>query len=250
MAQILVTGGTGTLGQSLVPQFLDRGHDVRVLTRRTSDLPMGISTIRGDLVNGENVDDAFNGVDVVVHAATDPTRNAQSFETNSMTTIIRAAQRTGAHVVYVSIVGVDRNRYGYYKAKRSAEKLLEESNVKWTIQRATQFHDLIDRFLQGRAFVRAPGLAFQPIDVAEVAGRLVEIAENEPIGRATDLGGPELLGIKTLARRREAITNHHTRLIKVPRVGMVKDFVRGAHLCPRHRDGVITWEQWITNRYQ
>ena len=34
MALIAVTGGTGTLGQNLVPAALARGHEVRVLSRR------------------------------------------------------------------------------------------------------------------------------------------------------------------------------------------------------------------------
>jgi uncharacterized protein YbjT (DUF2867 family) len=36
VVNILVTGGTGTLGRAVVPKLADAGHTVRVMTRRPS----------------------------------------------------------------------------------------------------------------------------------------------------------------------------------------------------------------------
>jgi uncharacterized protein YbjT (DUF2867 family) len=96
--------------------------------------------------------------------------------------------------VYVSIVGVDRIPYGYYRAKLATETVVEESGLPWTILRATQFHDLIRRIagvLAKSPVVPVPaGVRFQPVDVHEVAARVVELATGTPAGRVDDMGGP------------------------------------------------------------
>ena len=59
--------------------------------------------------------------------------------------LVDAIRRDGGrpHVVYVSIVGVDRMPRPYYKRKRQAEALVTGSGLPFTIQRATRFHDLV-----------------------------------------------------------------------------------------------------------
>ena len=48
--RVLVTGGTGTLGRPAVEHLLDRGHEVRVLSRRSSPaLPHGATGVQQSL---------------------------------------------------------------------------------------------------------------------------------------------------------------------------------------------------------
>ena len=165
MATVLVTGATGVLGSYLVPRLVARGHDVRRLSRHVS----GAGAVRGDVRTGEGVDAAVAGCDTVIHAATN-LRRARSTEVDGTRHVAEAAGKTGAHLIYVSIVGVDRHRLPYYKAKWAAEQVVESSGPRWTILRATQFHDLLDRMLGyrvvplprrntqgGRASGRIPG---------------------------------------------------------------------------------------------
>jgi uncharacterized protein YbjT (DUF2867 family) len=150
--------------------------------------------------------------------------------------------------VYVSIVGVDRHRFPYYRAKWEAEQLVESSSVRWSIQRATQFHELLDGFLGGRVFVRTRGLAFQVVDAGEVAARLAELVEAGPAGRAPDFGGPEVLGIRELAAVRREVVGTAARLVPLPALGPLRDFDAGHHLCPDHREGQKTWREWLVAR--
>jgi hypothetical protein len=89
----------------------------------------------------------------------------------------------------------DRSRpYRYYQAKLQAERLIQTSGLPWTILRATQFHQLVLLVAEGLArlpVVPVPAAtSFQPIDAAEVADRLAELAVGPPSGRVPDVGGP------------------------------------------------------------
>ena len=65
---ILVTGGTGTVGSQVVRELLTRGAQVQVLTRdpaKAGKLPAGVKAVTGDLSQVETVKRVFKGVDGV-----------------------------------------------------------------------------------------------------------------------------------------------------------------------------------------
>jgi uncharacterized protein YbjT (DUF2867 family) len=245
MAGVLVTGGTGMLGRRLVPLLVRRGHAVRLLAHRTAGALDQVEAVWGDVRTGEGLGRAVRDVDVVVHAASSARRHARETEVLGTRNVLGAIGDSGVHLVYVSIVGVDRSRFPYYRAKRDAERLVESSAAPWSIQRATQFHDLLDYLLGGPIFIRTPNLAFQVVDAGEVAGRLADLVEAGASGRAPDFGGPEVLHVRELARARREVTGRAARLVPVPRVGPLRDFDDGHHHCPDHRSGRITWRQWL-----
>ncbi len=69
--KILVTGGGGFLGRSIVEQLLARGDEVSIIAR--SDYPeireLGATTFQGDLGDRAALDEAFAGQDAVMHTA-------------------------------------------------------------------------------------------------------------------------------------------------------------------------------------
>jgi uncharacterized protein YbjT (DUF2867 family) len=245
MAEILVTGGTGALGRRLAPILIERGHRVRLLARHAERGTQGAATVRGNVLTGEGLGAAVAVSDVVIHAATSSRRRIRETEVEGTRKVVEAIGSSGTHLIYVSIVGIDRHRLPYYRAKLETERLISASGVPWTIQRATQFHDLIEMLLGYPVFVSTANMSFQPVDPGEVSGRLADLAEADPAGHAPDFGGPEIRGITDLARTRHEITGRRARLIPMPRVGPLADFDRGLHLSPEHRDGRITWEEWL-----
>ena len=185
------------------------------------------------------------GVDTVVHAAT-ARRHVRAVEVEGTANVVAAARESGAHVIYVSIVGVDAMRFPYYRAKWAAEQVVESGGALWSIQRATQFHELLDMFLGWRAFPSTARMSFQPVDIADVSDRLADLVESGPTGRAEDFGGPAVVPLRELDDIRRRIRGRGARLVPVPAVGFLKDFDQGLHLCPDHAGGRRTWEEWLT----
>jgi len=178
----------------------------------------------------------------------DGSLEARVVELEGTTNVIAAAAEVSAHLIYVSIVGVDAMSFGYYRAKRDAERLVEAGPARWTIQRATQFHDLLDRFLGWRVFPATKHMAFQPVDVGEVSEQLVDLVEAGPGGRAEDFGGPAVVPLRELAAARRQIVGSAALLLPVPAVGMLAGFDQGHHLTPDHARGELTWERWLRAR--
>jgi uncharacterized protein YbjT (DUF2867 family) len=247
MAVVLVTGAAGTLGSALVSRLADQRHQVRVLLhRRSADFPPGVQVARGDVRSPVDLARAVAGVDTVIHAATSPFRQAMATELEGTRAVLAAAGRAGAHVVYPSIVGVDRLGGTYYRAKWQAEQLVAAASHA-TIQRATQLHPTLDMMLSHRLFPVTAHLAFQPLDPGDLAERLADLVEAGPGRRAEDLGGPEVLALRNIVAARRAATHRRTMLIRVPALGPLRALDTGHHLCPDHPRGQITWEQWLSH---
>lgn len=243
MAEILVTGGTGTLGRVLVARLREQGHLPRVLSRRP-----GPGHTVGDLETGAGIAAAVHGVDAVVHAASRPGHDVAQART--LLDALRTDGRPPPHLVFVSIVGADRVPLRYYRDKVRVEEMIAGADGPWTVLRATQFHDLLATLIG--AVGRAPvvpvlaGARFQPVDVRDVAERLVELATGPPVGGTVELGGPQVRSMADLARAWAAATGRRRAVLPVPLPGRLTAAVRaGGLLTPAHADGRITFEEFL-----
>jgi uncharacterized protein YbjT (DUF2867 family) len=246
MSIVLVTGGSGTLSRRVVPILQERGHEVRTLSRTP-----GGGTHAGDLTTGKGVVAAAAGADLIVHAASDTNRfgRADPVQTRHLLDACTGA----AHLLYVSIVGIDDISFGYYKKKLACETLLGVHRVPYTVLRATQFHERIAMLL--KAVERLPvaplplDFLFQPVAASEVARRIADLVAGEPIGRAEDFGGPEVLTLADMTRRWSYQRGGPRRLLRVPIPGRVgAGFRLGRSTAPDHRDGVQTWEEFLAEQ--
>lgn len=243
MSTILVTGGTGTLGRLVTERLRADGHEVRVLSRHTR--PYAV-----DLREGTGLDAAVTGADVIVHCATTPRGGDERAAEN----LIAAARKAGvAHLVYISIVGIDRVPLGYYKTKLAVERLIEESGLGWTVLRTTQFHDLVLRIMEASAklpvMLLPGGVSDQPIEVGEVADRLAQLAAAPPAGRAEDMGGPEVRTFPDLARAYLRASGKRRRVLPVRLAGRTYRAARaGGHLTPGRAVGKGTFEEYLAAR--
>jgi uncharacterized protein YbjT (DUF2867 family) len=257
-APVLVTGGTGTLGRHVVALLRAAGHRVRVLSRTGNAPADGVEHVRGDLATGEGADAAVAGVATVVHCA-----GSAKGDDDKARSLVDAAVRAGVeHLVYISVVGadrvpvvsaMDRAAFGYFAAKRAAEEIVAGSGIPWTTLRASQFFDLT--LTTVAAMARMPvvpvpaGVRFQPVDTAEVAARLVELALAAPAGLVPDLAGPTVHGMDELVRSYLRAAGKHRAVLPVRFAGGAYRAVRaGANLAPERAVGRRTWEEFLADR--
>lgn len=142
MAEVLVTGATGTLGSHVARRLLDRGHCVRALSRGGRVPIAGAEAVRGDLASGEGLEEASRGLDAIVHCATAggslSSRTLRATDVEGTRRLLAAAHRSASpHVLYPSIVGIDEIPFAYCRAKLAEERIVEDSGLPWTILRAT-----------------------------------------------------------------------------------------------------------------
>ena len=240
MSTILVTGGTSGPGRPTVEKLRAQGRDVRVLSRNA-----GAGHVVGDLATGAGLAEALTGADTVVHLATTRRKDLPGTER-----LLAAAAAAGiGHLVFLSIVGVDRIPYGYYRDKVASEAAIAASGIPYTILRATQFHSFPGEMLAmlgGRLFVR--GLTIQPIGVDDVATRLVELATGAPAGRVADIGGPEILEAADILSRLQRAGRAKTRVLSLSLPGATfAAFRAGHHLTGLPGYGTQTFDEWLAS---
>lgn len=247
--KVLVTGGTGVLGEQLVRRLRGRA-EVVVLSRRPPQAP---GFVRGDLETGEGLAGAFDGVDAVAHCASSGDHRRPQRDVAAARRLLAAARPSSPHLVYISIVGVDRIGHGYFRAKLATERLIETSRLPWTVLRTTQFHDLALLYLQKLA--RLPvaivprGVQGQPVDAGEVADRMAELVLGPPAGRVPDLGGPRVEEAERIVRSYLALTGRRRPVLRVPLPGKLgAGFRAGHHLAPDGPRGTRSFEDYLRSR--
>ncbi len=251
MQQILVTGGAGHLGRLVVKHLSQTGYRVRGMSRRASPGEdwLGAEWKQADLVTGTGLAEAVQGIDVVVHTAG---KGNWKVDVEGTRRLVEAAQEVSvSHLVFISIVGIDRVPYAYGKAKLACESLIECSGIPWSILRATQFHYAIDLLM--RFLTRLPlgtllptDLLLQPVAEEDVAQRLCEIVQAGPSGRLPDMGGPQVYTSGELARIWLKQRGMHRAIIPLWLPGqMVRALRQGGNTCPQQATGTISWEAWL-----
>ncbi|MFB6360107.1 MAG: SDR family oxidoreductase [Halobacteriales archaeon] len=250
MADLLLTGATGVLGQALRSHLLESGHDVRAASRSPPADGEG-DWIELDLTDGTGLLAALSDVEVVVHAASNARGDSEAVDVRGTERLVQAAEGAGIeNLLYVSIVGIDEIPFSYYQHKLAAERAIESSPVPSTIIRSTQFHPFVAAILHpvSRLPVWPLPTAFkvQPIDPGEAAAAITEHATVEAAGRVPDIGGPTVMTGRELATAYRGHRDLRRPIIRLPLPGGIASAFRaGKATCPDRAVGTVTWEDWL-----
>src|SRR5918998_2657093 len=243
--KVVVTGGGGPLGGEVMSRLRSRQVRAVAASRRT-----GFA-----LASGEGVREVLADADVIVHAATN--FRFRKVDLDGTRRIIRILQERSQppHLIYVSIVGVDRNPFPYYRAKYACELVLERSGLPVTVVRATQFHTLVrglgELGARGPVALAPKGLTFQSCDHRWVAEELVPLVLADiPLGyrRTSDLAGPERTTfVEAVELARQSAGKGPSRLITLPAVGpILQAYAAGANLPgPDAKIGGVGYRTWL-----
>jgi uncharacterized protein YbjT (DUF2867 family) len=141
---VLVTGGTGYIGQRLVSHLAARGHRVRVLARRTARarVPAMATAVEGDALDAASVASALRPGDTIVHLVGTPhpnPRKAAEFERVDLASIrattAAARQVAPAHIVYVSVAHPAPMMHAYIAVRTAGEEAVSAVGCSATIVR-------------------------------------------------------------------------------------------------------------------
>jgi uncharacterized protein YbjT (DUF2867 family) len=253
MTRVLVTGGTGVLGREVVSRLLETGYTVRVMSRSPRRGTTNVEWAQAQMLTGEGLSEALQGVDVIVHAAAD--RNFAKTDVDMTRLLLEKAKAAGVgYFLYISIVATDKLSAAPARAKLACEALVRDSGIPYANLRFTQFYEAVDSMLH--MFTRLPigfsplGWKMQPIDVGEAADQVVRVVGERPPGLLPDVAGPEVLTFKEMLREWQQARGSHKLVLHLPVPGKLSAATRkGLLTAPNARVGKITWAQWLHRRY-
>src|SRR3977135_4293627 len=165
--KVTVIGGSGLIGSKVVEKLGAKGHQAVPASPNS-----GVNTL-----TGEGLAEVLKGASVVVDVSNSPSWEDAAvlkfFETSTRNLLTYEAAAGVGHHVALSVVGTQLlAESGYFRAKISQEKLIQESSIPYSIVHATQFFE----FLKGLADismvgdkVHLPPVLFQPMAAADVA---------------------------------------------------------------------------------
>ena len=141
---VFIAGGTGYIGQRLIPRLLERGHEVRALVRPSSGrkLPKGCTAVMGNALDGasyaRNISPADTFVQLVGVAHPSPAK-AEEFRRIDLPAglgAIAAAKSAGIrHFVYLSVAHPAPMMKAYIAAREECEAAIEAASLNATILR-------------------------------------------------------------------------------------------------------------------
>jgi uncharacterized protein YbjT (DUF2867 family) len=251
--RVLVTGATGQFGRALAASETPPDLVLRLQSRQAARPPWaeGCEWASADLVDGRGLAEAVTGVDAIVHAASDPRRATEVDGEGTRRLAAAAASQSVAHLLYISIVGVDRIPHPYYRKKREAEEVVARGAVPWSILRLTQFHSFVAGIVARSA--RTPlvlplpkTFRFQGVDLADAAVRTFRALAAGPGGRLPDFGGPEVLTLGEAAEAWCRACGVRKPIVNLPMFGKrAAAFRAGLNTAPSGERGVVTFADWL-----
>lgn len=261
--RMLVTGGTGHLGQAIVSALKAQDHRVRVLARRPRHDP-DVEWIVGDLATGDGLAGAVAGVDAVIHAATNsPAAQRGRFalrdflgspadvDVNGTRTLLAAAQHARVkQFTHVSIVGLEHLKVmPYARRKLEAEQIVKTGDVPWSIVRATGFYWLFERMFETMCSKRLLALPahvrMEPVDSDEFAQFVVACVADRRTGDRQDFAGPETLSMVEMMNQYLSAQGKSRRIHHTPLPGRVQAAMTAGNTSPGARRGKTTWGDWL-----
>lgn len=215
--KIVVIGGTGLIGSKLITKLTEHGHNAVSASPNS-----GVNTL-----TGEGLAEVLKGASVVVDVSNSPSFEdaavMEFFQTSTRNLLTSEAAAGVGHHVALSIVGTDSlPDSGYMRAKVAQEKLIKGASIPYSIVRATQFFEFVQRIAdsatEGKT-VRLPSVGFQPMAADDVASAVCKVAMGSPLNGIIEIAGPEQfrfddlvrLGLSALKDPREVIADPHAR---------------------------------------
>ena len=216
---ILITGGTGFIGNVLIRHLSTLGYPIKLLIRPSQTTPrfpkgLPLEVAVASFRDEKGLRASMKGVDIVFHLAGAEAlgRRAQLTDVDISGTravLWAAAEAKVARFVYLSHLGADRaSAYPLLKAKGIAEHAVRASGLPYTVFRSALAYGEGDHFTNNLAVLlkRSPYFLMlpdggksllQPIWVEDLATVMTWALDmDETLNQTIEVGGPEYLSFR------------------------------------------------------
>jgi len=237
--RILLTGATGYVGGSLLPALLEDGHEVRALARdaaRARDrLPHDVEIAEGDVVSGDGLPAALEGVDVayyLVHSMGRGSGSGDEFaarDRQAAANFGAAARDAGVErVIYLG--GLEGATGGakseHLRSREEVAKVLAEHVRTVHVRAAMVIGSESASFVMLRSLVhRLPVMVVpkwldtrtQPVAIEDVVRTLATLADIPDPPAEVQLGGADVLSYHEMMERYARVSGRRKPVvIRVP----------------------------------
>lgn len=235
--KVLVTGGTGVVGQGAVTELVRRGHEVRLLSRNAledaAQWGEAIEPWPASVSDPGKLQGSADGQDVILHIAgivdeSPPDSTFQRVNVDGTRNIIREAERARvARLIYLSSLGADRGESPYHRSKKAAEDFVRNFHGGWTILRPGNVYgpgdDVVSLLLRMVRTVPAIPMIgggddpFQPVWVEDLSRAIADTVERTDLhGRVLEIAGAEKTCTNDIVDRLARMTSRDPTRIGVP----------------------------------
>jgi uncharacterized protein YbjT (DUF2867 family) len=229
--RVLVAGATGFVGRHLVRALVERGDDVRAMTRRPEAYDGPGAPVGGDVDEPGSLAEALTDVDVavyLVHSLADD--DFERKDAAAARGFGLACAATGVRqIVYLGGLGRDEDELSeHLRSRREVESLLGEAGVPVTTLRAAVVvgaggisWEITRQLVHNLPAMVVPKWATtlsQPIALDDVIRYLVGVIGTEKAyGRTFEVGGPEQLTyIEMMQQASEQMRGHRLPIVTAP----------------------------------
>lgn len=237
--RVLVTGGTGVVGESTVRALHDRGHEVRVLSRNAGRderwWPVRVDGWAGDVSNEESIRASATDCEVVVHLAgiaseSPPDRTFQKVNIDGTRYVVLEAERAGVRkLIYVSSLGAERGTSAYHRSKLVGEDVVRAFSRDWLVVRpgavfgpGDEHGSVLLQMVRSLPVLPTIGDGNQPIQPVwheDVAAALVQAVERPDLRcRTLDVAGADITTQNDLVRRFRELTGRAAPQVPLPEI--------------------------------
>ena len=231
---ILAVGATSSMGRLVVPKILEKGVQVRAMTRTPEKADklkkLGAEVYKGDLRDAESIKNACKGVQKVIAMSHSFTGKGDSspkiVDGKGNRDLIDTAKAEGvSHFIFTSVLGPRSDHpMEFFRIKYDTEQYLQNSGLNYTIIRASAFMEfwaaMVGQPIVDSGKTKIFGSGNNPInlvsveDVAKIA--LIALENSHSPNRIIEIGGPENLSFKEVVKTFERVTGQTAKVSHVP----------------------------------
>lgn len=217
--RILLTGATGYIGKRLLPQLLDKGHEVICCVRDKNrfyyshQFEKKLTVIEVDFLDPEslaNIPVAIDAAYYLIHSMSGAASNYDELErTSAYNFLERITKTTARQLIYLSGIVNDDSLSKHLASRKAVENILKTATIPTTTLRAgiivgsgsasfEIIRDLVDK-LPVMITPKWLNTKCQPIAISDVLDFLTRSLLNpQTYNESFDIGGPDILTYKEM----------------------------------------------------